>query len=224
MAAAAGMQAAAFGPMGFFLRRALAAARRVLPAGTEMNSLIYEDPKRLDARRLPLTAVEDFGTMGQTAHPVTLESWRLQVTGAVDRPTELDYGALTRMPALERDVLLICPGVFAFHARWKGLSLRGLLEAAGAEGAANFVEVSGPKGAQERRERFSMEDVVRDGLFLAYGVNGRVLPEKHGYPLRAVAEDQVGSRWVKYVDRIVAVTAEAGTSAPPAPPLPPFLP
>jgi len=36
-------------------------------------------------------------------------------------------------------------------------------------------------------------------------VNGRDLPEKHGFPLRAVAEDHMGSVWVKYVQRVEAV-------------------
>ena len=39
-------------------------------------------------------------------------------------------------------------------------------------------------------------------VFLAYQVNGKPLPERHGFPLRLVADDHYGSRWVKYVERV----------------------
>ncbi|HHP7236161.1 MAG TPA: molybdopterin-dependent oxidoreductase [Desulfobacterales bacterium] len=46
-----------------------------------------------------------------------------------------------------------------------------------------------------------------DQVFLDYEVNGVPLPQKHGFPLRLVAEDHYGARWVKSVDRITAVAA-----------------
>jgi DMSO/TMAO reductase YedYZ molybdopterin-dependent catalytic subunit len=36
-----------------------------------------------------------------------------------------------------------------------------------------------------------------------YDVNGKPLPQKHGFPLRVIAEGYYGSTWAKYVDRIV---------------------
>ena len=41
-----------------------------------------------------------------------------------------------------------------------------------------------------------------DATNLAYQVNGMALPRRHGFPLRVVAEDDYGSDWIKYVDRI----------------------
>jgi DMSO/TMAO reductase YedYZ molybdopterin-dependent catalytic subunit len=42
-------------------------------------------------------------------------------------------------------------------------------------------------------------------VFLAYSVNDRVLPQKHGFPLRVVAEDHYGGSWVKYVYKVTAI-------------------
>ena len=39
-------------------------------------------------------------------------------------------------------------------------------------------------------------------VFLAYEVNGQRLPQKHGFPLRVVAEDHYGFQWVKYVSSL----------------------
>jgi sulfoxide reductase catalytic subunit YedY len=117
----------------------------------------------------------------------------------------LTYGELTARAPLERDVLLICPGFFAYKGRWKGVSISGLLAEAGLRPEAVWIEISGPKGARERNERFTLEEVRSDRVFLAYQVNGQPLPQKHGFPVRLVAEDHYGSRWVKYVDRITAL-------------------
>ena len=54
-----------------------------------------------------------------------------------------------------------------------------------------------------------MDQVRSDKIFLAYGVNGKPLPEKHGFPLRLVAEDRVGSQWIKFVDKIDAVVQKS---------------
>ena len=38
-----------------------------------------------------------------------------------------------------------------------------------------------------------------DKVFPAYRINGEVIPVKHGFPLRVVAEGYYGYDWVKYV-------------------------
>jgi DMSO/TMAO reductase YedYZ molybdopterin-dependent catalytic subunit len=45
-------------------------------------------------------------------------------------------------------------------------------------------------------------DVLSNKVFLAYEVNGKALPQKHGFPLRIVAEGHFGFTWVKYVHKI----------------------
>jgi sulfoxide reductase catalytic subunit YedY len=47
--------------------------------------------------------------------------------------------------------------------------------------------------------KFPMEHILSDRVFLAYGVNGQTLPQKHGFPLRVVAASYAGDEWVKYV-------------------------
>ena len=43
---------------------------------------------------------------------------------------------------------------------------------------------------------------ITDGIFLAYSVNGQILPLEHGYPIRLVAKDSLGFDWVKWVEII----------------------
>ena len=123
--------------------------------------------------------------------------------GTVKSPLNLRYEEILQMPTVERSVLLICPGFFAYKGRWKGISIRHLVEKAQISLAeVTHVVVSGPAGSYAKSERFQVSQFENDKLFLAYAVNDVKLPQKHGFPLRLVAEDHYGSQWVKYVEKI----------------------
>lgn len=191
---------AANGVQAFFLK----AKKIILPKGTRMDILINKNPANLDTRNLDLTPVEAFETMGLKDHQVNLINWKLEIGGHVRRSQKLTYSEILEMPSIERNVLLICPGVFAYYARWKGISVAKLLETVQMISGVTHVFFSGPEGTYEKTESFPIEDILSDKVFLAYNVNGRVLPKKHGFPLRVVAQDYYGGDWVKYVYRITA--------------------
>lgn len=215
LATIGGRIALACSPLGFLLRKAWAQVRRrLLPPDTEVGSLIYEDPDELDPHQLPITAIDKFDTMGLTEHPVDVDRWRLRVGGAVTQPLTLKLDHIKALPVIERNVLLICPGAFAYYARWRGTSLNAILERAGISARATHVVVTGPTGKFYKTERFALDQVRSDKVFLAYAVNGVPLPEKHGFPLRVVAEDQVGSQWIKFVDKIEAVERQTSPVRP----------
>jgi DMSO/TMAO reductase YedYZ molybdopterin-dependent catalytic subunit len=213
MGAVTGYIALVGSPFIIFLKKVWAQTRRrLLPAETELGSLIYEDPAQVDPRNLPITPVSMFGTMGLTEHRVKIDRWRLTIGGSVKKPLCFSLEQLKTMPAIERDVLLVCPGAFAYYARWRGVSLNTILQQAAASTQATHVNVSGPSGELSRTERFPMALVRTDKIFLAYGVNNKSLPEKHGFPLRLVAEDSVGSKWIKFVDKIEVVVQASNLS------------
>jgi DMSO/TMAO reductase YedYZ molybdopterin-dependent catalytic subunit len=178
--------------------------RVILPKGTSMTGLVHRNPATLDTRNLEVIPLEKFETMGLTDHEVDLATWRLEITGTVKKPLKLTYSQLLQMPVLARNVLLICPGFFTNHGQWQGVSIAQLLQAAEAQSGITHVSIRGPEGRYAKVERFPIAEIVSDKVFLAYQVNGQVLPQKHGYPLRVVAEDHYGSDWVKFVHHIEA--------------------
>ena len=129
-------------------------------------------------------------------------TWRLKVSGALRNPLDLTYGQLLSLPAVEREVLLVCPGVFANHGRWKGVSGRALLRKVGPLPEATRVTFYGLTESGERKESFYIQELQQEKVFPAYAVNGRKLPPKYGFPLRVVAEGHWGYTWVKYVYKI----------------------
>jgi sulfoxide reductase catalytic subunit YedY len=179
-----------------------AAVRRRLPKGTELQTLVNENPQNLDTRDLEIQPLEQFGTMGLSDQAVTLKDWRLVCEGHLSREIRLTYGQVRALPPLERPVLLICPGFFANLGRWQGISVAELAKRAGIKKGVTHVTVSGPSGPYEKTFRFPWQEASSGRVFLAYQVNGETLPVQHGFPLRLVAEGYYGYEWVKYVDRV----------------------
>jgi DMSO/TMAO reductase YedYZ molybdopterin-dependent catalytic subunit len=186
------------------LRSALAEAGKILlPRGTDPKTLVQKNPADLDTRLLEIMPLDQFETMGLTDYRADSATWRLEVDGLGGRPQSLTRSDMEGLPPLERNVLLICPGIFVNHGRWKGFSVKSLLRVAGPEAReATHVTFRGPRGPHENSQRFPIADILSDRVFLAYRVNGEPLPRKHGFPLRVVAEGYYGFDWIKYVDRV----------------------
>lgn len=190
-------------PFHSIIRMVYAKAQKViLPRGTKRQSLIRRNPRELDTRNLDTTPLKDFGTMGVSDYEVNVDEWRLEVSGHVKMPLTLTYSQILALPSIEKNVLLICPGFFANHGHWKGISMGKFLEKAKMEEGVTHMTFSGQKGGNERAETFPIEDILSNEVFLAYGVNGQSLPKAHGFPLRVVAAGYYGYDWLKYVHKV----------------------
>ena len=165
-----------------------------IPYGEIMNM----DPADVDPGGLPLTPVESMHSTGSYQY-VELAAWRLAVTGpAVTTPLALTYEELGRMPTVKKRAILICPGFFYDYLEWEGVLLTALLEKAGVKdfSTVRFTSVDGYVGV------FTREEVAVHLIMVAMRGNGVPLPRAQGYPVRVVAEDLFGGRWVKYVKEI----------------------
>ena len=193
-------------PLFFFVKRVWAETKkRTLSKATDPDSLRNLSPKNLDTHNLEVMPLKDFGTMGDTDISVDTQKWRLKIDGQIEKPTSLTYGQILKLPSLKRNVLLICPGVFSNHGRWKGVSAKALLEMVMVKSEAKQVVFEGRSQFGEQKAKFPIEDFKSEQVFLCYEVNGKPLPQRHGFPLRVIAEGYYGSTWAKYVDRIIFV-------------------
>jgi DMSO/TMAO reductase YedYZ molybdopterin-dependent catalytic subunit len=193
---------------GFFLTSSLwnsvskvwAKAKQLLPKGFPKNQLLNMNPADIDNRNLEIDSLDKFGTMGPTDVAIDSKTYRLKVTGKIERPLSLSYDQILKYPSLTETVLLICPGFFSNNGRWTGVSFKSLLQEAQIKKEAQYIDIV---GAQEKRVRIPLKTLDQKKVFLAYSSNGETLPRKHGFPLRLVYEDAYGYDWVKYVEEIV---------------------
>jgi sulfoxide reductase catalytic subunit YedY len=177
-----------------------AKAKQLLPKGFPKNQLLNMNPEEIDNRNLEVDPLNKFGTMGPTDVAIDSKTYRLKVTGKIERPLSLSYDQILKYPSLTETVLLICPGFFSNNGRWTGVSFKSLLREAQIKKEAQYIDIV---GAQEKRVRIPVKTLDQKKIFLAYRVNGETLPRKHGFPLRLVYEDAYGYDWVKYVEEIV---------------------
>ena len=126
--------------------------------------------------------------------------WRLRVEGRVARPTSFSLADLKRMPARTQITKHTCEEGWSAIAEWTGVPLRTVLEAAGIQPSARFVNYY---AYDDTAEGIDMLDALHPQTILAYGMNGRDLPLAHGAPLRMRVETQLGYKSVKFLERIV---------------------
>ena len=156
-------------------------------------------------------------------------SWRLEITGAVDRPLTLDLAELTSRPAVTSRVLLEGAGNGRARleprpvsqpwlleavgtAEWTGTPLAPLLEEAGLSPHAVDVVFTGADHGVERgleqdyARGLPVAEALRDDALLVWAMNGQPLPPQHGAPLRLVIPGWYGMAHVKWLTRIDVLT------------------
>lgn len=131
-------------------------------------------------------------------------SWRLRVTGMVEREVEIGYEELLAKPLTESTVTLMCVsnevgGGLVGNATWLGWPIRELLEQARPLPGADMVLSRSIDGFTAGTPLEVLLEADRDSL-LAVGMNGEALPIDHGFPVRMVVPGLYGyvsaTKWV----------------------------
>ncbi len=136
---------------------------------------------------------------------IELATYRLQVTGLVDRPLSLTYDELRCMPKVVQECKLVCPGFFQDIATWGGVPLNYVLGLAGVQPDAQYILMVSADGYWTS---LPLGDALAQENFLAYEQTGKPLPVLHGFPVRAVLPLQPGGKWVKWLVEIQVLEAE----------------
>ncbi len=134
--------------------------------------------------------------MTGTPQHIELSTYRLKVSGNVDRPLNLSFDDLRRMPRISSRPTIICQGFFEDTASWAGASLAALLERAGVRTSAYAVDLVCADGY---RQSLSLKQARSPDAYLAYELEGKIIPVLHGFPLRAILPSLAGFNWAKWI-------------------------
>jgi len=147
---------------------------------------------------------------------------RLKVTGLVNNELTLSLADLKNMQKFEIDAGFECggnsPRLFQGligNARWGGVRLVDILEAAGLDrDGIEVVFYGADKGMEKTRidsdlqveqafgRSMHIDDALNPDIILAYEMNGEALPMFHGAPLRLVVPGWYGVANVKWLSQI----------------------
>jgi DMSO/TMAO reductase YedYZ molybdopterin-dependent catalytic subunit len=143
--------------------------------------------------------------------------WRLKVTGAVEAPAEYTLAQLQAMPSRTQITRHDCVEGWSCIAKWQGVPLRTILDAARPKREARFVVFHcmdtierSLSGLVKYYESHDFRDATHPQTILAYAMNDAPLPVANGAPLRLRVERALGYKMAKYIHTIEVVAALDG--------------
>jgi DMSO/TMAO reductase YedYZ molybdopterin-dependent catalytic subunit len=220
------------------LKAALAALATALPALGQDETLVpftdlpsninltpAADRRTLDIRKIdgPFTPKDQFFTTQHYGHPeVDPASFRLKVSGLVERPKSFSLDELRKMRSSELIFGFECSGNrrpmqgLSSNGRWTGVPLRAVLDLAGVKPHARefvfFGADHGPedvdfrgqitKVEQQFGRSLPREKALSPEIFLAWALNGEPLTRHQGAPLRLLVPGWYGVAHVKWLSSI----------------------
>jgi len=165
--------------------------------------------------RPEITPVADHYQIDINATPpvVAEETWRLSVTGFVNRPREFTLQELvTNFEPVNEWVTLACisnriGGNLTSTTRWTGVRLSDVLEEVGVQRSeASHVYMQGADNFFEYLDLNILED--DDRIMLAYAWDGEPLPTRNGFPLRIWIPNRYGMKQPKWLTNLELVAGD----------------
>ena len=208
---------------------ALAQGEQVVPFSdfpADFNPNPRPGVRYLDTRTIEsfLTPSERFFTVQHYGQPeVDPATYKLRVTGLVERPMELSLADLKQRPRQELAAGFECSGNnkarmngLVGNARWAGTSLAALLRDCRMKSPAREVVFFGAdKGSEEVshggttekvEQRFArslaVEDAERPQVLVAYEMNGAPLSLYQGAPVRLIVPGWYGVANIKWLEHV----------------------
>jgi DMSO/TMAO reductase YedYZ molybdopterin-dependent catalytic subunit len=166
------------------------------------------DVKPVPGTRPEFTSLENHYRIDIDTMPpkISLNSWRLHISGLVKKNIALTMQELMAYPAMNQFVTLECisnyiAGDLISTTRWTGVSLQELLPAFAPDSRATHLKITAADGFTEF---LSLEEVHNDQrIMLCYAWDGVPLFHNHGFPLRVYVPDRYGMKqpkWITHID------------------------
>jgi len=151
----------------------------------------------------PITPNASFFTLSIDGTPnVNASSWTLVVEGHVNHQLTFTYANFTAQPNATEVARLQCVEGPSGTATWTGIPLNSILTMAEVQPGAMDVVFYGADGYTSS---LSWPTQNKTDVLLAFMMNGEPLPLAQGFPVRLVAPNVLGYKWVKWIYRIEVV-------------------
>ncbi|MEI6578350.1 MAG: molybdopterin-dependent oxidoreductase [Eubacteriales bacterium] len=163
-----------------------------------LNSLAAVEIKEYNGEKLG--SINDFRENSiKGPQNVDIKAYKLIVNGLVETPASFTYDEVLSNKKYTKVVTLHCVEGWDVKILWEGILLRDIFNNLKVESAANTVIFHSVDGYTTS---LPLKTILDKNMILAYKMNGVVLPPESGYPFQLVAEDKLGYKWAKWIERI----------------------
>jgi DMSO/TMAO reductase YedYZ molybdopterin-dependent catalytic subunit len=164
---------------------------------------------RIKGLATEVTPVGKFYTVSKNIFDPAIDAttWKLAVKGKVERPFDLTFDELRKLPSVTKPHTLMCisneiGGDLISNAMWKGVPLKVILDRAGLRPGGTKVVLRGRDGYSDS---FPLSMALIDGSIVAYEMNGKPLERQHGFPVRVLVMGLYGIKNVKWLSELEVV-------------------
>ena len=179
-----------------------------VPTVTSGTPSIFSDPRISDLVTSEVTDNRVFYRVDINPIPPQLDfdTWTLNLHGKVNNAQTFDKNSLLQLATVDEYGTLECvsnsinpPAGLISNAKWTGVSLVTLLNQAGLLADSKYVIF---RCADGYTVGVSIERALEPGALLAYKMNDVMLPDEHGFPLRAIVPGIYGMMNAKWITEI----------------------
>lgn len=174
-----------------------------------------------------ITSREHFFVRDHFLEPaVSIENWSLHIEGAVARPYDVSFSDLLEMQSKKLEAVLECAGngphgSAASNGVWEGVPLAGLIQAAEPAAAARYVMLEAADAgrlfddttALPYTQLLPLAKCLDPSSLVAFKLNDLLLPQRNGFPARALFPGWYAMDSVKWLQRIVVLDKDLEGSA-----------
>jgi len=164
----------------------------------EAQNLPYAEIKEYEGK--DLSSIADFRENSISGpQNVDIGTYKLEVNGLVDKPVSLTYDEVLKAQQYKKVVTLNCVEGWSVDILWEGVKVSDIIDHAGAQDGANTVIFYAVDGYTTS---LPLDFIRENDILMAYKMNDVVLPPERGYPFELVAQDKLGYKWIKWINRI----------------------
>jgi DMSO/TMAO reductase YedYZ molybdopterin-dependent catalytic subunit len=131
--------------------------------------------------------------------PVDRGRWSLAVEGLVRNPQQLPLMGVMTLPRVRQVSRMKCVECWSAAAEWEGFHLSSLLELVEPAADARWVHMHCADGYYES---MSIEALLRERILFVHHMNGNILPDIYGAPLRLMVPHLYGYKSAKALVRL----------------------
>lgn len=167
-------------------------------------SMVITDDQRV-------TPNDKFFTVSISNPPIiNPDAWRLKVDGLVDHPMELTYDQIISLSNVTEKAELRCVTGPSGTAYYTGVPLPEFMRLIGVKDAASEMVFfcADSDGTENYSTSLTIQELSRDDVLLAWGMNNVTLPVNQGFPLKLVVPGDWGYKWAKWIVHISVIDSD----------------